>query len=382
VTDVRDLLPMLVQWQAEAGRIAVATVVETSRSAPMPPGSTLALHPDGRLLGSVSGGCVEGAVAELSQEVLRTGEPQLVRYGISDAEAFSVGLTCGGSLEVLVRAVDPEDLPLAELAARVAADQPVAVVSIIASPSLPGLVGQGLLVTGDSVHGAVAGATLTATLVRAARAALVTGVTGTRTIGSGGQELGDDLTVFVHVFAPRPRMIVVGAVDHASAVAAIGAFLGFHVTVCDARSPFATRERFPEADEILAEQPHRVIARAPLDERSAVCVLTHDPKFDVPAVVAALATPAGYVGAMGSRRTHEDRLVRLRQAGVSEADLSRLRSPIGLDLGGRSPQETAIAIAAELVALRHGGSGLPLRATDGAIHGASDRDLAASPLTA
>jgi xanthine dehydrogenase accessory factor len=365
---VREDLPTLARWQAEAGRVALATVVATSRSAPTAPGATLALHPDGRLLGSVSGGCVEGAVAELAAEVLASGIARVARYGISDAEAFSVGLTCGGTLEVLVRTVGTDDLPLGEVADRVAADEPVAVVAVVAHADRPDLVGRGLLVTSDGARGSVGGTALTSALVRAARGALAAGVTGIRRLGGEGEEMGGDVAAFIQVLAPRPRMIVVGAVDHAAAVVTIGRFLGFHVTVCDARAPFATRERFPDADEVVVDQPHRLIRRAPIDERSAVCILTHDPKFDVPAVVAALGTTAGYVGAMGSRRTHDDRMRRLREAGVAEPELSRLRSPIGLDLGGRTPQETAVAIAAELVALRHGGSGRALRETDGPIH--------------
>jgi xanthine dehydrogenase accessory factor len=193
-------------------------------------------------------------------------------------------------------------------------------------------------------------------------------VTGIRRYGTGGERLGGELPVFVNSFAPPPRMLVFGAIDFAAAVARVGKFLGYRVTVCDARGVFATPARFRDADEVIVEWPHRYLENATVDERTVICVLTHDPKFDVPLLEVALRTPAGYIGAMGSRRTHEDRLARLREAGLTEPELARLRSPIGLDLGARTPEETAVSIAAELIQLRWGGSGRPLTATDGRIH--------------
>jgi xanthine dehydrogenase accessory factor len=174
--------------------------------------------------------------------------------------------------------------------------------------------------------------------------------------------------VFVHSFAPPPRMLVFGAIDFAAAVARVGKFLGYRVTVCDARGVFATPARFPDADEVIVDWPHRFLAKTAVDTRTVICVLTHDPKFDIPVLEVALRTPAGYVGAMGSRRTHADRLDRLREAGLSESELSRLRSPIGLDLGARTPEETAVSIAAELIRLRWGGTGQALTDTLGRIH--------------
>ncbi|RFU38517.1 XshC-Cox1 family protein, partial [Actinomadura logoneensis] len=202
-----------------------------------------------------------------------------------------------------------------------------------------------------------------------ARGMLAQGLTGRRHYGPRGERRLDDLTVFVQSFAPPPRLLVFGAIDFAAAVARVGKFLGYHVTVCDARPVFATAKRFPDADEVVVRWPHAFLADAEVDGRTAVCVLTHDPKFDVPLLEVALRTSAGYVGAMGSRRTHEDRLARLREAGLTEAELARLRSPIGLDLGARTPEETAVSIAAELVQLRWGGSGRPLSDTEGRIHG-------------
>jgi xanthine dehydrogenase accessory factor len=203
------------------------------------------------------------------------------------------------------------------------------------------------------------------------RGMLAQGLTGQRHYGREGERRLDELTIFVHSFAPPPRMLVFGAIDFAAAVAREGKFLGYRVTVCDARPVFATAKRFPEADEVVVKWPHKFLEeiRDEIDERTVICVLTHDPKFDVPLLEAALRTPAGYIGAMGSRRTHEDRIARLRESGMTERELDRLRSPIGLDLGARTPEETAVSIAAELIQLRWGGTGRPLTDTTGRIHG-------------
>jgi xanthine dehydrogenase accessory factor len=200
------------------------------------------------------------------------------------------------------------------------------------------------------------------------RGMLAQGLTGIRRYGAHGERRGDELSVFVNSFAPAPRMLVFGAIDFAAAVARVGKFLGYHVTVCDARKVFATASRFPDADEVVVDWPHRFLAGADVDARTVICVLTHDPKFDVPLLEVALRTPAGYIGAMGSRRTHDDRMARLREIGMTEDELARLRSPIGLDLGARTPEETAVSIAAELIQLRWGGTGQALTATEGRIH--------------
>jgi xanthine dehydrogenase accessory factor len=206
--------------------------------------------------------------------------------------------------------------------------------------------------------------------VAARRAAgmLTAGATGVVRLGAHGEQRRDDVEVFVQSHRSPPRMIVFGAIDFAGAVARIGRFLGYHVTVCDARPVFATRQRFPDVDELVVQWPHRYLESAPVDDRTVLCVLTHDPKFDVPLLEAALRTPARYIGAMGSRRTHEHRMRRLRERGVPEGQLTRLSSPIGLDLGARTPEETAVSIAAEIIAKAWGGSGLPLTGLDSPIH--------------
>jgi xanthine dehydrogenase accessory factor len=406
---VRDILNKVTKWWAAGETFGLATVVRTYRSAPRDPGAALAVSPDGEVIGSVSGGCVEGAVYELSVDVSQTGNPVLQTYGVSDDDAFAVGLTCGGILDIFVEPVNQARFPeLGDIAAAVERGEPVAVATVIGGP---GQIGARRVIwseptpdqassdqagsnqagsnqagsnqagsnqagsdePGDGWHAGASGtlgsgARLDAAVDDDVRGMLAQGLTGIRRYGAHGERRGDDLSVFVNSFAPPPRMLVFGAIDFAAAVARVGKFLGYHVTVCDARQVFATKSRFPDADEVIVEWPHRFLAGTSIDSRTVICVLTHDPKFDVPLLEVALRTPAGYIGAMGSRRTHEDRIERLREVGLTEAELARLRSPIGLDLGARTPEETAVSIAAELIQLRWGGSGQPLTATEGRIH--------------
>ncbi|MER7915863.1 MULTISPECIES: XdhC/CoxI family protein [unclassified Streptomyces] len=361
---MRDIAEGLSSWSASGKRFAVATVVRTWKSAPRQAGSSLAVAEDGEVIGSVSGGCVEGAVYELAREVLESGEPALVTYGVSDDDALAVGLTCGGIIEILVRPAGAGRFPgLPEVLAAMDAGRPVAVVSPLpdegggAEPDPTAAPAGQLIVTPSGARGTLGDARLDAAVVERAQGLLAQGGTGVVRVGRAGEERRDDVAVFVESFAPPPRMLVFGAIDFASAVARIGKFLGYHVTVCDARPVFATRRRFPDADELVVDWPHRYLESTEVDENTVICVLTHDPKFDVPLLQRALRTPARYIGAMGSRRTHEDRLRRLREEGMSEAELSRLSAPIGLDLGARTPEETAVAIMAEVIALRWGGTG-------------------------
>jgi xanthine dehydrogenase accessory factor len=231
-----------------------------------------------------------------------------------------------------------------------------------------------MLIGPDWTEGSLETEGLQVAVVDDARGMLQQGRTAERRYGRHGERRLDDVRVFISSFAPRPRMFVFGAIDYAAAVARVGSFMGYHVTVCDARATFATSKRFPDADEVIVEWPHRYLERVAIDERTAICVLTHDPKFDVPLLEVALRSPASYIGAMGSRRTHAERLERLRERGLSDAELARLRSPIGLDLGARTPEETAVSVAAELVQRRWGGSGRPLTNTEGRIHDVRGRD--------
>jgi xanthine dehydrogenase accessory factor len=370
---VREVLPELLSWWREGRPAGLATVVATWRSAPRPAGASMLVGPDGEAVGSVSGGCVEGAVYELCTEVTQTGVPALQRYGISDDDAFAVGLTCGGILDVYAEKISPETFPeLGDVAEDVAAGRPVAVCTVIEHPD-PARLGRRRVVRPDTATGSLGSGRAEDAVSDDARGLLAAGRCETLTYGPDGERRGEGMRVFVAAYAPKPRMLVFGAIDFAAAVARVGAFLGYRVTVCDARPVFATRSRFREADEVVVEWPHRYLAAEAaagrIDARTVLAVLTHDPKFDVPLLEIALRLPeAAYIGAMGSRRTHDDRLRRLAEAGLTEAELARLSSPIGLDLGARTPEETAVSIAAEIIALRWGGDGGRLGERAGPIH--------------
>ncbi|MFJ8153822.1 XdhC family protein [Streptomyces sp. NPDC094468] len=368
---MREILPALAGWHAAGLPFGLATVVAVSRSAPRGPGAAMAVGPDGEVVGSVSGGCVEGAVYELAQEVVASGEARLRTFGYSDADAFAVGLTCGGEITVLVRPVTARSDPaFGAVAASVAAGEPVTVATVVDGPAARGAV---LAVWQDRAAGTLGATGLDVAVTADARGELALGVSVSRHYGPHGERREDAVTVFLQSFAPPPRMLVFGAIDYAAAVARIGDFLGYRVTVCDARPVFATAKRFPAAVEVVVDWPHRYLRSTATDDRTVICVLTHDPKFDVPLLEEALRRPAAYVGAMGSRRTHDERRARLEEAGLTEAELSRLRSPLGLDLGARTPEEVAVSVAAEIVALRWGGSGAPLTTTRGPIHAAAAR---------
>jgi xanthine dehydrogenase accessory factor len=363
---MREILPALDRWYAAGSPFGLATVVAVSRSTPRDPGAAMAVGPGDEVVGSVSGGCVEGAVFELAQEVVVSGEARLETFGYSDEDAFAVGLTCGGEITLLIRRVTPaEDPSFAAVADSVAAGRPVTVATVIEGPAP---LGATLAVWPDEVAGSLGSTGLDVAVTADARGELAQGATIRRHYGPHGERREDAVTVFLHSFAPPPRMLVFGAIDYAAAVARIGDFLGYRVTVCDARPVFATAKRFPAGVEVVVDWPHRYLRDTRTDARTVICVLTHDPKFDVPLLEEALRRPAAYIGAMGSRRTHDDRRKRLIDAGLSGDELSRLRSPVGLDLGARTPEEVAVSVAAEIVALRWGGSGAPLTATGGAIH--------------
>jgi xanthine dehydrogenase accessory factor len=370
---VRDVLDDLMSIWRAGHTAGVGTVVRTFRSAPRPAGASMVVAPDGSVSGSVSGGCVEGAVYELANEVVRSGRPQLQRYGVSDDDAFAIGLTCGGIIDVFVEPVSQQSFPqLESLADDIAAQRPAAVTTVIAHPEAD-WVGRRMVIRLDTVDGTLGSERANAAVADDARGLLAAGRTEILSYGPDGQRRGLGMDVFVSSFAPRPRMLVFGAIDFAAAIARQGSFLGYRVTVCDARPVFATPSRFPTADEVVVDWPHRYLAaqaeaRA-IDGRTVICVLTHDPKFDVPVLKVALRLPAvAYIGAMGSRQTHIDRIARLREAGLTDEELNRLASPIGLDLGARTPEETAVSIAAEIIARRWGGAGRPLSELEGRIH--------------
>jgi len=326
---LKEVLDELFAAYQAGDTTAMATVVRTWRSAPRPAGASMLVNVAGEATGSVSGGCVEGAVYELAGEVIANGVPQFEKYGISNDDAFAVGLTCGGILEVFVEQVSKETWPeLPDLFASVQADQPVAVATVVNGTAH---VGKHLVVWPDRIAGDLGSSRLNSAVGADVLGLLESGTTGFLHYGSDGERLEGDLEIFVSTFAPKPRMLVFGAIDFAAAVAKAGKFLGFYVTVCDAREVFATKKRFPDADEVVNDWPHRWLAKQEIDSRTVICISTHDPKFDVPVVIEALKTKAAYSGAMGSRKTHDDRVARLIEAGESQEDLQRIKSPIGLD---------------------------------------------------
>jgi len=362
---MRDVLADVEAWWRAGHSVGLGTVVGTWKSAPRQPGAAMAVGPDGTTVGSVSGGCVEGAVYELAEQARDSGVPILQRYGVSDDDAFAVGLTCGGIIDIYVEQVNRTTFPeLGDVAADVRDGNPVAVATVIEGAHG----GRRLIVRPDSVEGSLGSDRLDAAARDDVRGMLSQGKTGIVRYGPDGERRMDDIAVFVSSYAPRPRMIVFGAIDFAAAVARVGSFLGYRVTVCDARPTFATKKRFPDADEVVVEWPHRYLKNTSVDPRTVVCVLTHDPKFDVPLLEIALRMPLAYVGAMGSRRTNDDRLARLRELGLTEDELARLRAPIGLDVGARTPEETAVSIAAEIISAHWGGTGGSLREVAGPIH--------------
>jgi xanthine dehydrogenase accessory factor len=329
---MRDILGTLERWAGEGIAVAIGSVIERIGSAPRDPGAALAVSATGEVAGSVTGGCVEPAVIREATEVLNGGRGRICRYGLTDDEGFDVGLTCGGSIAVAVYPLDPSLVrPLGEA---VAADRPVAVSVRLAEERFGEmrLVSAADASAGGDVDGVEA----------AARSLLELGE-------SGIVETADGELVFVESFAPRPDLYLFGASDHVAALVTVGKLLGYRVTVCDPRATFLTRERFPDADELAIEWPDRFLERAPIDARTAICMMTHDLKFDVPALKRALASSAGYIGAIGSEKTRTEREARLRAEGVGEADLARLHAPIGIQIGARTPEEVAVTIGAQLI---------------------------------
>jgi len=334
---MRELLADLERWRAQGQRVALARVVATRRSAPRPIGSKLAISEGGELAGSVSGGCVENEVYEAAREVLRGGDPQLLTYGISDDLALSVGLPCGGEIDVWVDEPDPE--LLARLADVVRRDARAVVLTDLESGA------QNLVLDGEDERADE--------LIRGGHSRIV------ELEGRG---------VFADVFGPPPRLLVYGAVDTAESLCAAAKGIGWHTIVADARGKFATRERMPSADELIVAWPEEALAQVQPDHATAIVVLTHDDKFDVPLLAGALAGDAFYIGALGSRRNQERRRERLLDAGVDESALDRISGPAGLDVGAQSPAETAVSILAEIMAVRAGREGGPLKHASGRIH--------------
>jgi len=345
---MRDVQPEIERWRAAGERVALATVVSVAGSAPRAVGATLAVSERGEIAGSVSGGCVEPDVIEHAQEAIRTGRPVLLSYGITEEQNVEqIGLSCGGEIRVFVERLDEVHERLMEA---LRAERPATLVTVIEASS-PATVGRSLLVAEDgSVTGELGNPALAALAADDAAEALRRGESFARshTVEEGRAEL------FVSAFPPPPTLVIVGAGHITIPLTRLAKVLGYRTIVVDAREAFATRERLPEADELLVEWPDEALARLPISTATSIAVLTHDEKFDVPALVAALRSPAGYVGAIGSRGTRERRDARLREAGVTDEQIARIHGPIGLDIGAKSPEEIALAILAQVVAVRHG----------------------------
>lgn len=368
---MKDIANTLETWLNQNHSIALATVVSTKGSSPRKPGAVMAVNDAGEVTGSVSGGCVEGAIVEEALTVIKDGKPRLLTYGVTDELGFSIGLTCGGSIQVFVERLNQHcsqnNVLLSDIftAVRKTSTIALALCTLVEGKQA----GAKLIVTEDGFSfGSFDDLELDQVVIEDAREMLSHGWTGVRHYGSLGRDQQTDIAVFIETFAPPPRLIIFGAIDFTRALCQLGKMLGYRVTVCDARSRFATATRFPEADEIVVEWPKQYLGSTQTDHRTVIVVLTHDPKFDIPALMTAVRIPSSYIGAMGSRKTQNDRAYRLRTAGLSDADLAQINAPIGLDIGAQTPEETAVSIMAEVIALRNGRSGCQLSQNQNPIH--------------
>jgi xanthine dehydrogenase accessory factor len=371
-------------------RLAVSTVIEVDGSAPRALGTSMAVDDDGHVIGSISGGCVEGAVYDACSRVLESGIPEVCAFGFSDADAFAVGLACGGRISVFVQELGPAgarnsvDGALRNELERSARGEAAGVALVLAPsvlssapPSAGGvgdIPGDALVESTDAAAVRIVPAHTSGPAPREVVAALAGGIRSGRSSARDIDCEGVRSRTVLLVSAPPPRLILFGAVDFSVALANAAVLLGYRVTVCDARPVFATPERFPQAD-VVNRWPADYLAETEVDERTVVCILTHDDKFDLPLIETALSLPVAYVGAMGSRRTHQRRVAALRERGLADDALAALHSPIGLDLGASSPEETAVSILAEVLATKTGASGLPLEQLDGPIHRAESRSV-------
>ena len=372
-----DVWGELLRATAMGTPCALITVIRTESSAPLAVGTVMLVTGDGNAVGSVSGGCVDSDVYTEALRVIESRMPLQRRYGASDVSEFAVGLTCGGTIELLIQPVDSDLRDVVGLVAqRVAAHQSVSQITVVNGPDA----GASWAVAKDAgdpprIVGASDSPALRDVILREAKSMPDRNFTGIHTFA--GPEGAVD--AFVSTRGAYHRLIIFGAVDYSAALTRSAKLLGFHVTVCDARAVFATAARFPEADEVVVDWPHRWLATQEVDHATSICVLTHDPRFDVPALQIALNSSAGYVGAMGSRATHQDRVRRLLAAGATSEQISRLHSPIGLDLGASTPEETAISIVAEIIRNRNGATGQSLSELQGPIHANSDATSSCLP---
>ncbi len=347
-----ELLPQIEEWWAKGEEVAVATVIRVFGSAPRPVGARMIVSSGGRMAGSVSGGCVETTVFEEMIDVLEGGPPRTLRFGITEDMIWDVGLACGGTIDVLVQRLDRE--LVSSLKRQVALGNPTALATVVSGQEI----GKSAVIAADGV---VSGQS-EERIVSLARQLLAD-----HTDAAAVHEIAPGMEVYIEPFLPPPVLVIVGGVHVAIPLTRFAKELGFRTIVVDPRAKFANRERFPEADEILVEWPDEALAHLKIDESTYLVLLTHDPKIDEPTLAAALKTPARYIGAIGSRKTHAERFERMAKWGVTAEQLRRVHAPIGLDLGGRTPEETALSIIAEVVAVKNGRKGASLRDVDGPI---------------
>jgi xanthine dehydrogenase accessory factor len=354
------------EWLEQGRRVVAASLIETVGSAPLDPGAEMLVDDADRIEGSVTGGCVEGALVEVAQEVLEGAPARVVQYGISDGQAADVGLMCGGTVRLFVHELAPQArAPLAAVRDAVRVGRPIALATLLDGQAA----GAKLAVGEEGAVGGLGGIELLeASVTRDALGYLDQGISTVRRYSAEGEVMGSELRVYVQAFASPPQMVIFGAIDFSAAVGRLARELGYQVTICDARPPFAQSARFSEVAEVVVDWPDRHMATRDLGPRDVVLVFTHDPKFDEPALLSALRSGAGYIGGLGSRRTHRERVERLRASGVREDELQRISAPCGLDIGARTPAETAVSIFAEIIALRTGRDGRRLADTSGSIH--------------
>lgn len=354
------------EWLREGRRVVGATLVERIGSAPLDPGAQMLIDDRGSIEGSVTGGCVEGALVDEAERVLSGGEARVVTYGVSDEAAAGVGLMCGGTVRVFVHEYGKDSLDRLDAVADArAAGAPVALATVIEGKRA----GASMAILSDGVSGGLGVADLLdRNAERDARGQLDEGVSRIRRYGTAGEVMGSELAVYIQAFSSRPRMVIFGAIDFSAEMANVAGDVGYKVTICDAREPFLQSPRFSRNAEVVVSWPDRYLEGEELGPRDVVLVFTHDPKFDEPALISALASGAGYVGALGSRRTQKQRVERLQHAGLDAAAIDRIHAPCGLDLGARTPSETAVSVLAEVIAFRTGRSGESLGETSGPIH--------------
>ncbi len=342
---MRDVLGEIANWTDQGKSIALATVIQTWGSSPRSIGANLALTADGGVAGSVSGGCVEGAVLETGIDVLENGRPQLLHFGVADETAWEVGLSCGGNIEVFVRPLDVAKFTF--LNVEIEGGEPIASVVIIRGPQ--SLLGEELILVGNRIVQGTFGADLDRQALHYAQSALAEGQPRRVVI----EDAPEPIEFFINVVNPAPTLIVVGGVHIAIPLTSLAKTLGYRTVVIDPRKMFGTDERFPNVDQLIQAWPDKALEQVTLTSSTAVAMLTHDPKIDDPALIVVLNSSAFYIGALGSRKTHAARRQRLLDAGITEAQLARLHAPIGLNIGGRSPEEIALAIMAEIVQARN-----------------------------